>query len=95
MIDAGRGGAIVITASAAGVKGYPSIGDYCASKHGVLGLMKVLSQELGEHSIRVNAVNPTNVNTIIFNNNDRFFHKAKPGSFSSNMRMIFCRMPAK
>jgi (+)-trans-carveol dehydrogenase len=68
MIEAGNGGSIVITASAAGLKGYPSIGDYCASKHGVLGLMKVFSQELGEHSIRVNAVNPTNVNTKIFNN---------------------------
>ena len=36
---------------------------YTAAKHGVLGLVKVLAQELGPHRIRVNAVCPTTVNT--------------------------------
>jgi (+)-trans-carveol dehydrogenase len=68
MIESGPGGAIVITSSAAGLKGYPHIADYVAAKHGVVGLMRVMAQELAEHGIRANSVHPTNVNTPIFVN---------------------------
>lgn len=57
------GGSIVITASVAGVKGYAALSSYVASKHGVLGLMKSLAQELGPMGIRVNAVLPCSVDT--------------------------------
>jgi SDR family mycofactocin-dependent oxidoreductase len=63
MIDAGNGGAIVITSSTAGIKGMAGIAHYDSSKHGVVGLMRTLAIELAQHSIRVNTVHPTGVNT--------------------------------
>jgi (+)-trans-carveol dehydrogenase len=57
------GGSIVITSSTAGLRGFPSLGHYVAAKHGAVGLMKALAQELGARRIRVNTVNPTQVNT--------------------------------
>jgi SDR family mycofactocin-dependent oxidoreductase len=63
MIDQGRGGSIVITSSAAGVKGPPNMAHYAASKSGVIGLMRSLSAELGPHGIRVNCITPTTVDT--------------------------------
>jgi len=63
MIEADRGGSIVMTSSVAGVKGYPTYGNYVAAKHGVLGIMKTLAQELGPKNIRVNAILPSTVNT--------------------------------
>lgn len=63
MIDQGRGGVIVITSSAAGIKGPPNMAHYAASKSGVIGLMRSLSAELGPHSIRVNCLAPTTVDT--------------------------------
>ncbi|MGW1024315.1 mycofactocin-coupled SDR family oxidoreductase [Streptomyces sp. NPDC002577] len=61
MIDAGDGGSIVITSSAAGIRGHVPYAHYVASKHGVVGLMKALSNELAPHRIRVNTVHPTGV----------------------------------
>jgi len=63
MIEAGRGGSIVLTSSTAGLKTYDTIGHYVAAKHGVTGLAKTLASELGSHGIRVNSIHPTNVNT--------------------------------
>lgn len=63
MIDQGRGGSIVITSSAAGVKGPPNMAHYAASKSGVIGMMRSLASELGPHGIRVNCIAPTTVDT--------------------------------
>ena len=63
MIARGEGGSIIITSSAAGVKGPPNMAHYAASKSGLIGLMRSLSAELGEHSIRVNCIAPTTVDT--------------------------------
>src|SRR6187402_1130823 len=59
MIEAGNGGSVIITSSAAGLRGFANIAHYVAAKHGVVGLMKTLAQELAPHMIRVNTVNPT------------------------------------
>jgi SDR family mycofactocin-dependent oxidoreductase len=63
MLAAGHGGSIVITSSTAGLKGMAGIAHYDAAKHGLVGLMRSLAVELGPHSIRVNTVHPTGVNT--------------------------------
>lgn len=52
------GGNIVVTSSAGGLVAYPHFTSYTASKHGVNGLVKVLSLELGKYAIRVNALCP-------------------------------------
>lgn len=59
----GRGGSIVLISSIAGLKGLPNNAHYAAAKHGVIGVMRSLANELGPEGIRVNAVLPTNVET--------------------------------
>jgi len=62
------GGAIVITSSVAGEVGLANLAHYVASKHGVIGLMKSMANELGPFNIRVNAVLPTSVRTPMIDN---------------------------
>ena len=68
LLSGGRGGSVVLTSSVGGLKAYPHTGHYIAAKHGVVGLMRTFAVELGQHSIRVNSVHPTNVNTPMFMN---------------------------
>jgi NAD(P)-dependent dehydrogenase (short-subunit alcohol dehydrogenase family) len=63
MIERGRGGVIVFISSVVGLEGVPHQVHYGASKHGLQGLMGGLANELGQHNIRVNSVNPGTVNT--------------------------------
>jgi (+)-trans-carveol dehydrogenase len=68
LLSGSRGGSIILTSSVGGLKAYPHTGHYIAAKHGVVGLMRTFAVELGQHSIRVNSVHPTNVNTPMFMN---------------------------
>ncbi|MGI8331533.1 mycofactocin-coupled SDR family oxidoreductase [Actinomadura scrupuli] len=72
LIGGARGGSIVLTSSAAGLKAYANIAHYTAAKHGVVGLMKTLAQELAPHRVRVNTVNPTQVDTPMIMNEPMF-----------------------
>jgi (+)-trans-carveol dehydrogenase len=74
-VAGGRGGSIVITSSVGGLMALPSLSSYVASKHGVIGLMRTLALELAPHSIRVNALLPTQVETPMILNDAslRFF----------------------
>jgi (+)-trans-carveol dehydrogenase len=49
-----RGGSVIITSSAAGLRALPNAAHYAAAKHGLVGMMKVLALELGPENIRVN-----------------------------------------
>lgn len=53
-----EGRRIVFIASTAGLKGYAYVAAYCAAKHGVIGLARALSVELGSSGVTVNAVCP-------------------------------------
>ena len=69
LIAGGQGGSIVFTSSTAGLRGFGGLQGgglgYAASKHGLVGLMRTLANALASHSIRVNTVHPTAVNTMM------------------------------
>ncbi|AYJ51274.1 mycofactocin-coupled SDR family oxidoreductase [Rhodococcus sp. P1Y] len=73
LIEAGNGGSIVFTSSIGGLKGIQHVAHYVAAKHGIVGLMRTMANELGQYKIRVNTVHPTNVDTIMIQN---------PGTYS-------------
>ncbi|HQV57638.1 MAG TPA: SDR family oxidoreductase, partial [Ilumatobacteraceae bacterium] len=70
MIAGGNGGSIMMISSAAGIKGQPFTPGYTAAKHGLVGLMKALANELGTNSIRVNSIHPTGVLTKMTEESD-------------------------
>jgi SDR family mycofactocin-dependent oxidoreductase len=72
ILAGGRGGSIILTSSVGGMKAHPHTGHYIAAKHGVVGLMRTFAVELGQHSIRVNSVHPTQVNTPMALNDATF-----------------------
>jgi SDR family mycofactocin-dependent oxidoreductase len=68
MIKAERGGSIIFTNSIAGLLGRTNMAHYAASKHGLVGLMRSLANELAPYHIRVNSVHPANVDTDMVQN---------------------------
>lgn len=62
----GSGGAIVITASVAGLKAEPGIAAYAASKAAVIHLARVAAKEAAADGIRINSIAPGGVETPIW-----------------------------
>jgi SDR family mycofactocin-dependent oxidoreductase len=63
IVRGGRGGSVVITSSIATHIAHEKTAHYTASKHGLVGLMRVLAKELAPLNIRVNSLQPTTVAT--------------------------------
>ena len=62
MIERGWGRIVLIASTAASV-GAPTSGAYCASKAGVVGLMRCVALEGAPHGVTCNSISPTWVNT--------------------------------
>jgi NAD(P)-dependent dehydrogenase (short-subunit alcohol dehydrogenase family) len=75
-LQARGGGAIIATASVAGVVGVPGLAAYAASKHGINGLVHVAALELAPLGIRVNAVAPGPIDNKMMASVER---QASPG----------------
>lgn len=58
-----QGGAVIVTASAAGVVGHPANPAYSAAKHGVVGLVKSCVDAFAARGARINALCPGGVET--------------------------------
>lgn len=63
LVDAGRGGSLIVIGSQMGHVGAPDRTVYCATKHAIEGLVKAAAIELAPYDIRVNAIAPTFVET--------------------------------
>jgi SDR family mycofactocin-dependent oxidoreductase len=58
-------GSIVANSSIGGRMGTPGVANYGAAKWGIIGLVKAAAIEVGKSGVRVNAVCPTFVNTMM------------------------------
>jgi NAD(P)-dependent dehydrogenase (short-subunit alcohol dehydrogenase family) len=63
MIDSGKGGSIIATASVAGLRSGAGGTPYSASKAGVINLVQTSAQQLSGQKIRVNAICPGLIET--------------------------------
>jgi NAD(P)-dependent dehydrogenase (short-subunit alcohol dehydrogenase family) len=75
-----RSGAIVNTASIAGLVGSPNMAPYVASKHAVVGFTKAVAGEVAGYGIRVNAVCPGPVDTRMIHAVEQMINPADPAS---------------
>lgn len=65
MIKRGRGGSIIHISSQMGHVGGVDRSVYCASKHGLEGMVKSMAIEWGPHNVRVNTICPTFIRTSL------------------------------
>ncbi len=56
-------GRLIVISSITGLKGYPYVSAYGASKHGVVGLMRMIAQEVAGTGVTSNALCPSYLNT--------------------------------
>ena len=72
----GRGGSIVATASAAGLKADPGVAAYGASKAALIHLVRIAAREGAANHIRVNAIAPAGVETTVWDTIPLFADRA-------------------
>lgn len=65
------GGAVVVTASTAGILGLHESPAYSASKHGVIGLVKASTPAFAARGARINAICPGGVETPMMGGSDQ------------------------
>jgi len=85
LLSARGGGAIVNTASIAGLRGSRNLVAYTASKHAVVGLTRTAALELAPDHIRVNAVCPSPIETAMVKQLEAEANPANPAAFHERM----------
>ncbi len=78
-------GAIVNTASTAGLGGTPTIIAYGASKHAVVGMTRSAAMEFGPEGIRVNAICPSPIETRMMRSLERGINPDHPEAVHENI----------
>jgi NAD(P)-dependent dehydrogenase (short-subunit alcohol dehydrogenase family) len=73
-----KSGAVVNTASVAGLVATPGMPAYVASKHAVIGLTKTAAGEVARQGVRVNAVCPGPVDTRMIHSLEQMLDPANP-----------------
>lgn len=94
-LQARGGGAIVATASLAGLTGVPLDPLYAANKHGVVGLTRSLGPALAERGIRYNAVCPGFTESAIIDPIRDYLAQSAipiipPQAVASTVMQLFC-----
>jgi 3alpha(or 20beta)-hydroxysteroid dehydrogenase len=79
-----KSGAIINTASAAGLVGSPGLIAYIASKHAVIGMTKTAALEVAREGIRVNAICPGAVHTRMMRSIEKGVSPSNPEAFLSS-----------
>jgi NAD(P)-dependent dehydrogenase (short-subunit alcohol dehydrogenase family) len=77
-----KSGAVVNTASVAGLVATPGMPAYVASKHAVIGLTKTAAGEVARQGVRVNAVCPGPVDTRMIHSLEKMISPDDPDSVS-------------
>jgi NAD(P)-dependent dehydrogenase (short-subunit alcohol dehydrogenase family) len=75
-----KSGAVVNTASVAGLVATPGMPAYVASKHAVIGLTKTAAGEVARQGVRVNAVCPGPVDTRMIHSLEKMISPDDPAS---------------
>src|SRR6478609_4143869 len=77
------GGAVVNTASVAGLVATPGMSAYVASKHAVIGLTKAAAGEVARQGVRVNAVCPGPIDTRMIHSLEQQLAPDDPASIGA------------
>jgi SDR family mycofactocin-dependent oxidoreductase len=78
-----REGRFIAVASTAATRGLPMLAAYCASKAGVVGLVRALAAELGDSGVTANAVSPGSTRTPLLEESARLYGLESGESFAA------------
>lgn len=85
-----KSGAIVNTASQAGLEGVPMLSAYAASKHAVVGLTRSAAIEAGPQGVRINAIAPGQISTPML---DDLEEQWSPGNSAATRDQLVSQIP--